>query len=129
MFWSFRGPEHTLTCSENNMATSKEYIDFVHEQIARYGEVKERKMFGEYMVYLGGKPVLLVCDNTVFVKKLAETEPVMKEFSAESGFPYEGAKEHFILDIENRALLDKIIPLLEKITPVPARRKKTKTGK
>lgn len=111
------------------MATSKEYIDFVHEQIARYGEVKERKMFGEYMIYLGGKPVLLVCDNTVFVKKLAETEPVMKESGAESGFPYEGAKEHFILDIENRALLDKIIPLLEKITPVPARRKKTKTGK
>lgn len=80
------------------------------------------------MIYLGGKPVLLVCDNTVFVKKLAETEPVMKEFSAESGFPYEGAKEHFILDIENHALLDKIIPLLEKITPVPARRKNQRPG-
>lgn len=97
-------------------------------QIEQYGELKERKMFGEYMVYLGGKPVLLVCDNTVFVKKLAEIEPIMNEFSAESGFPYEGAKEHFILDIENRGLLDKVIPLLEKITPVPARRKKAKSN-
>ena len=113
---------------ENNMATSKEYIDFVCGQIEQYGKPVERKMFGEYMVYLGGKPVLIVCDNTVFVKKLAEIKPIMSEFSAESGFPYEGAKEHFILDIENRGLLDKIIPLLEKITPVPARRKKAKSN-
>ena len=105
------------------MSTAKEYIDFVCEQIERYGEVRSRKMFGEYMAYLNEKPVLLVCDNTVFVKKLPETEPVMKEFSAECGFPYDGAKEHFILDIENRELLDKVIPLLEKITPVPKKKK------
>ena len=74
--------------------------------------------------YLNEKPVLLVCDNTVFVKKLPEVEPVMNEFNAECGFPYDGAKEHFILDIENRELLDKVIPLLEKITPVPKKRKK-----
>ncbi len=106
------------------MATTKEYIDFVCEQIERYGEVRSRKMFGEYMAYLNEKPVLLVCDNTVFVKKLPETEPVMSEFNAECGFPYDGAKEHFVLDIENRELLDKVIPLLEKITPVPKKRKK-----
>ena len=33
-----------------------------------FGEVWSRKMFGEYMAYLNEKPVLLVCDNTVFVK-------------------------------------------------------------
>lgn len=101
------------------MSTTKEYIDFVCEQIERYGEVRNRKMFGEYMAYLNDKPVLLVCDNTVFVKKLPEVEPIMKEFKAECGFPYDGAKEHFILDIENRELLDKVIPILEKITTVP----------
>ena len=105
------------------MSTTKEYIDFVCEQIERYGEVRSRKMFGEYMAYLNEKPVLLVCDNTVFVKKLPETESVMKEFSAGCGFPYDGAKEHFILDIENRELLDKVIPILEKVTPVPKKKK------
>lgn len=65
-----------------------------------------------------------VCDNTVFVKKIPETEPVMKEFNAECGFPCDGAKEHFILDIEDRGLLDKVIPLLEKIMAVPKKRKK-----
>lgn len=68
------------------MATSKEYIDFVRGQIARYGEPAERKMFGEYMVYLGGKPVLLVCDNMVFVKKLAETEPLLCAFIRKAVF-------------------------------------------
>ena len=43
----------------------------------------------------------------------------MKESNAECGFPYEGAKEHFILDLENRDLLDRLIPLLEEITPMP----------
>lgn len=105
------------------MATTKEYIDFVCEQIERYGEVRNRKMFGEYMAYLNEKPVLLVCDNTVFVKKLPEVELVMKEFNAECGFPYDSAKEHFILDIENRGLLDKVIPILEEITPVPKKKK------
>ena len=105
------------------MATTKEYIDFVCEQIERYGEVRNRKMFGEYMAYLNEKPVLLVCDNTVFVKKLPEIEPVMNEFNAERGFPYDGAMERFILDIENRELLDKVIPFLEEITPLPKKKK------
>lgn len=105
------------------MSTTKEYIDFVCEQIEQYGDVRNRKMFGEYMAYLNEKPVLLVCDNTVFVKKIAETELVMKEFNAECGFPYDGAKEHFILDIENRELLDRVIPILENATPVPKKRK------
>ena len=105
------------------MATTKEYIDFVCEQIERYGEVRNRKMFGEYMAYLNEKPVLLVCDNKVLVIKLPEIEPVMNEFNAECGFPYDGAKEHFILDIENRELLDKVIPFLEEITPIPKKKK------
>ena len=47
------------------MSTTKEYIDFVCEQIERYGEVHSRKMFGEYMAYLNEKPVLLVCDKYI----------------------------------------------------------------
>ena len=54
------------------MATTKEYIEFVCDQIQGFGEVHYRKMFGEYMAYLNDKPVLLVCDDTVFVKKLPE---------------------------------------------------------
>ena len=45
------------------MSTSKEYMQFVLDQLEEFPDVTYRKMFGEYMVYLQGRPVLLVCDN------------------------------------------------------------------
>ena len=54
------------------MATSAEYMDFVIEQLQGFGTMRYKKMFGEYMVYINDKPVITVCDNTVFVKKLPE---------------------------------------------------------
>ena len=81
-------------------------------------------MFGEHMVYVNDKPVLLVCDNMVFVKKLPEIEELMSD--AECGLPYEGTKEHYILDIENRELTAKAAQILERITPVPKKKNKKK---
>ena len=76
------------------MATSQEYIEFVCEQLVGIENVRYKKMFGEYMVYVNDKPVLLVCDNTVYVKKLPEIEELMS--GAECGVPYDSAKEHRI---------------------------------
>lgn len=104
------------------MATTSEYIEYVCEQINSIGEVRYRKMFGEYMVYVNDKPVLTVCDNTVFVKKLDTIEEMMK--SAESGFPYKGAKEHYILDIDNQEFCRQIVKKLEEVTPLPKPKKK-----
>lgn len=104
------------------MATSADYIEFVCERLNKFGEIRTRKMFGEYMVYYKDRPILTVCDNMVFVKKLPELEEMMKD--AECGFPYEGAKESYILDIENDGLLDRIIPILGEIVPLPKPKKK-----
>lgn len=104
------------------MATSLEYIEFVCDQIQGTGVVRYRKMFGEYMVYVNDKPLLLVCDNTVYVKNLPELTALMQDASC--GIPYSGAKEHYILDIENRALCRDVIAILEPITPLPKPRKK-----
>ncbi len=103
------------------MATSKEYIDFVLENIQGFENVKAKKMFGEYMIYINEKPVLLVCDNTVFVKKIPEVSSLFE--NCESGFPYDGAKEHFVLDIENKELSSKVLSTLEKVIPVPKKKK------
>ena len=81
-------------------------------------------MFGEYMVYVNDKPVLLVCDNTVYVKRLPEIEELMSD--AECGVPYDGAKEHYILDIENSELTAKVVEILEQITPISKKRSKKK---
>ncbi len=104
------------------MATSLEYVEFVCDQIRGAGSVRHRKMFGEYMVYVNDKPVLLVCDNTVYVKKLPELEDRMQ--GAASGFPYAGAREHHILDIDNAAFSQEIVRILEQVTPLPRPRKK-----
>lgn len=103
------------------MATSVDYIEFVCEQIHGGYAVRYKKMFGEYMVYLNDKPVLLVCDNTVFVKKIAELSELMKD--AECGLPYEGTKEHYILDVENSELTEKVLAVLERVTPLPKKKK------
>ncbi len=103
------------------MATSKEFADFVSEQVTSFGSVRSRKMFGEYMVYINNKPVLLLCDNTVFVKMLPEIEGYMQ--NAEKGYPYDGAKEHYILDIENTELLQSILPVFNRETNAACKKK------
>ena len=104
------------------MATTPEYNEFVCVRLEPFGAVRSRKMFGEYMVYLNDKPIISVCDNTVFVKMLPELGEHLDD--AERGFPYEGAKLHYILDIEDSELLSAVIPILEAFTPLPKPRKR-----
>ena len=93
------------------MATTQDFAQFVCDQIADMGAVRMRKMFGEYMVYLNDKPILLLCDNIVFVKKLEGIAQDMAQ--AVCGVPYEGAKEHHILDVENQELTERVVTVLE----------------
>lgn len=103
------------------MATSLDYINFVCEQLSGIGEITYKKMFGEYMIYLNQKPVITVCDNTAFVKQLDSIKEYMQ--NANTGFPYNGAKEHYILDIDNSEFSKKIILEIEKVTPLPKRKR------
>ena len=110
------------------MATSEDYIRYVCVQIDGAGAVRSRKMFGEYMVYVGEKPVFLVCDNTVFVKILPALESEMA--GAATGFPYPGAKLHAILDIDDREKALRVAAILRDVTPLPKpKRKKETTGR
>lgn len=104
------------------MATSIDYIEYVCEQIKGIGEVRYKKMFGEYMVYVNDKPIIIVCDNVPFVKKLDCIENLMK--NADTGCPYNGAKEHYVLDIDNSDFCKKVVAEMEKVTPLPKPRKK-----
>ena len=104
------------------MATSVEFIEYVCEQIRGAYEVRYKKMFGEYMVYVNDKPILLVCDDTVFVKQLDVIADDMAD--AQKGFPYDGAKEHYILDIDDTDLAIRVVEKLEKVSPLPKPKKK-----
>ncbi len=107
------------------MATSESFIHYVCEQLEGIGEIRYRKMFGEYMVYVNDKPVMTVCDDTVFIKKIDPIADMMKE--AMTGFPYQGAKEHYILDMDDRLLARKVITEVEKVTPLVKKKPKKST--
>ena len=102
------------------MASSIEFIDYVCEQISGVGAVRFKKMFGEYLIYIDELPIIVVCDSTVYVKKLECIDELMQDASV--GFPYKGAKEHYILDIENSDFSKKIISILKKNTPLPKKK-------
>lgn len=104
------------------MATTVEYIEFVCSMISNDYAVRYKKMFGEYLVYVNEKPILLVCENCVFIKQLDEVKELMQ--GADEGIPYKGSKPHYILDIENKELVDKVVEILERITPVPKKKVK-----
>lgn len=84
------------------MATSNDYIQFVCDQIEGVGEIRSKKMFGEYMVYVNERPIFCVCDNTVFVKQISQLRQLLE--NAKLAPPYNGAKPHYVLDIDNRDL-------------------------
>lgn len=107
------------------MASSLGFIEFICEQIARCGVVTYKKMFGEFMVYVNGKPIILVCNDTPFVKINEVTSALIK--NKEIGEPYKGSKPHFILDVEDNLLACNVVDELEKITDIPKPKSKQKT--
>lgn len=104
------------------MATTPDYVEYVAERLSSTGNVRYKKMFGEYMVYINDKPLVLVCDNTAFVKILPCLDNLMA--NAEHGLPYSGAKEHYILDIDDRELAEHVIEELGRIIDVPKTKEK-----
>ena len=104
------------------MACSSEFIGFVAEVLAPLGEVRARKMMGDYIVYLNEKCVITACDNIAYVKKLPCIEELMVD--AETGCAYEGAKEAYILPLDDAAKARKVVATLWEALPYPKSRKK-----
>lgn len=104
------------------MACTKEFIEYVCDILSPLGEVRHRKMMGDYVVYLNEKCVITACDNNAYVKKLPYIENLMKE--AETGYPYNGAKEMYILDMTDHIFVRKVITILWDNLPFSKKKKK-----
>lgn len=108
------------------MATSLEFIEYVCDQICGVGTIRYKKMFGEFMVYVNDKPLLLISNATVYVKQHPCIADMMEDVPMEC--PYHGAKEHYILDIDNRDFCQDVIRKLEPVIALPKPRKKKSKG-
>ena len=105
------------------MATSKEFHDYIVENLQKAGKVTTRKMMGEYCVYFNGKLVGNICDNTLFLKP---TESALRLLpGAERGYPYEGSKSLMIImdEAENTELVKCVFNSMYEELPVPKKRK------
>ena len=102
------------------MSSSLDFVNYVCEQLEGVGAIRARKMFGEYMVYVNDKPVVMVCDDTVFMKML----PCLSELLGErpTAPPYQGAKDHYVLDPDDRDTLRRAAELAEEVTPLPKKK-------
>ena len=104
------------------MACSADFIRFICDSLSPLGEVRSRKMMGDYLIYVNGKCVITACDNTAFVKKLPCIAELMTE--AECGCPYQGAKEAYILDFHDIQKAIKVVGILRDSLPFPKSKKK-----
>lgn len=104
------------------MSCTTEFIDFICEVLAPLGEVRQRKMMGDYVIYLNEKCVITACDNNAFIKKLDCIAPMMVD--AETGCAYEGAKEGYILVFSDPRKARQVISALWEALPFPKKKKK-----
>ena len=107
------------------MASTKEYLDFILDQLSGLDEITYRAMMGEYIIYYRGRIVGGVYDDRFLVKPTKSAASMMPD--AERELPYEGAKEMLLVDnVDDREFLQKLLEEMYKELPVPKVRGKKK---
>ena len=100
------------------MASSKEYLDFILEQLSGLENVTWKAMMGEYILYLRGRIVGGIYDDRFLVKPTKSAVAMMPETDRE--LPYEGAKEMLLVDnVDNREFLTELVAAMADELPVP----------
>ena len=104
------------------MASSKEYLEFIMEQLAGLEDVSWRAMMGEYILYYRGKIVGGIYDDRFLVKPVKSALAMMPE--AEKEIPYEGAKEMLLVDnVDDRDFLCELLEAMCDELPAPKKKK------
>ena len=104
------------------MASSKEYLDFILEQLSGLENVTWKAMIGEYILYLRGRIVGGIYDDRFLVKPTKSAVAMMPE--ADRELPYEGAKEMLLVDnVDNREFLEELLTAMYDELPAPKKKK------
>ena len=90
------------------MASTREYLDFVLEQLSGLDELSIRAMMGEYILYYRGKIFGGIYDDRLLVKPVPRALRLMPD--AEMELPYDGAKEMILVDnVDDRQFLYELV--------------------
>ena len=103
------------------MASSKDYLDFILEQLSELDEISHRAMMGEYVLYYRGKVFGGIYDDRFLVKPMKTAKAMMPEADLE--LPYDGAKEMILVDdVENKEFLRELVEAMYEELPTPKKK-------
>jgi len=107
---------------EVSMASTKEYLDFILEQLSGLDEITYKAMMGEYIIYYRGKIVGGIYDDRFLVKNIKTASDKMPDADLE--LPYEGAKEMLLVDdVDNKEFLKELFEAMYDELPAPKKKK------
>lgn len=90
------------------MASTKDYLEYLLEQLSDLKDITHRAMMGEYILYYRGKIIGGIYDNRFLIKPVKSAREMIPDAKME--LPYEGAKEMILVeDVENREFLKNLI--------------------
>ena len=105
------------------MASGKEYLDFILEQLSGLENVTYRAMMGEYILYYRGRIFGGIYDDRFLVRPVKSALAMMPD--ADREIPYEGAKEMLLVDnVDNREFLTELVTAMYGELPAPKQKKK-----
>lgn len=104
------------------MASHKEYLNFILEQISELEEITYRAMMREYIIYYRGKIIGGIYDDRLLVKPVKSAISLMPDANYE--LPYEGAKEMLLVnDVDNKDFLTRLFNAMYNDLPAPKKKK------
>ena len=105
------------------MASSKEYLEFILEQLSELEDITYRAMLGEFIIYYRGKIVGGIYDDRLLVKPVKSAIRYMP--TAPYEFPYEGAKEMLLVnEVDSKEFLTGLFHAMYDELPVPKPKKR-----
>lgn len=99
------------------MASSKEYLDFILDQLSELDGITCRAMMGEYIIYYQKKIIGGIYDDRFLVKPVPSAIRMVEDIQYE--LPYEGAKKMLMVDVDNREFLTELIKAMYEELPKP----------
>ena len=103
------------------MTSSKDYLEYIMEQLSDLDYISYRAMMGEYIIYYNGKIIGGIYDDRFLVKPVNAAITLMPDANME--LPYEGAKEMLLVDdVENKEFLKRLIEAMYNELPAPKKK-------
>ncbi len=105
------------------MASRKEYLNYILEQLSGLEEISHRAMMGEFILSYRGKIVGGIYDDRLLVKPVKSAVAYMP--AARYELPYEGAKEMLLVDeVDNKEFLTGLFNAMYDELPAPKPKKR-----